>query len=103
MDCSINNNNILLIAIKQFSSSKREFLFSNYPPKLSPYNTFSETFDIFYYEILIFGLEDTFATVTYFDDKTSILKIINKDTTVAASRRITIDLNDEIKASYILI
>ena len=50
---------------------------------------------------MVFGLKNTFAKVCYEEKDKLILKIINKDSSVIASKSLSTDLDDKIVASYI--
>ena len=49
----------------------------------------------------MFGLKNTFAKVSYEENNKLVLKIINKDSSVIASKSLSIDMDDDIVASYI--
>ncbi len=50
---------------------------------------------------MVFGLKNTFAKVSYEEKNKLVLKIINKDSSVIASKSLSIDMDDDIVASYI--
>lgn len=100
LSVSICDDNTLLV-VQEGKDSQRNFLLYNYPPKEEPESKFTDTFPSFYSNIWVFGLKNTFAKIFYEKEDKLALKIINKDSSVIASKSLSTNLDDDIVASYI--
>ena len=99
LSVSICDDNTLLIV--QNGINQRNFLLYNYPPKEEPESKFTDTYPSARSNLLVFGLKNTFAKVSYEENNKLVLKIINKDSSVIASKSLSINMDDDIVASYI--